>query len=470
MLTESASYENSVIKWQLSIFTKVMHLKLKAHIVTKFPFLEGKKLLIAISGGIDSTVLTHLMQTLNYSIALAHCNFLLRGKESNKDEHFVINLGKKRNLITHTTQFETKKYAQKKGISTQMAARELRYQWFQDLCVKYGYDYILTAHHKDDVLETFLINLIRGTGLNGLTGIPEINNNILRPLLPFTREEILIFATKNKLSWREDKSNSSIKYVRNKIRHKVIPVLKELNPNLLDTFFNTLENLNETKQIVDESIQKLSKKIIKHRDNEIYFNIAEIQKLSNPKAYLYHVLNKYKFTAWNDIIDLLNAQSGKTVFSKTHKLVKHRAGLILSKIEETPLESIHIHKNTKEITKPVKLKFETIDIPLDKKYHQNKIIEAFLTTDTTKVAVDFDKLQFPLTLRNWQKGDSFYPFGLKGKKKLSKFFKDEKLSVLDKEKVWLLCSGNQIVWVVGMRLDDRFKITNKTCKILTITQ
>jgi len=448
---------------------KLMKAELQEHINHKFSFLHDKNLLIAISGGIDSVVLTHLFHRLKFTISLAHCNFSLRGKESNEDEAFVKELGEKLQIHTYSIKFDTEAYAEEKGISTQMAARDLRYDWFQKIAKENNIDYIITGHQKDDVLETFLINLTRGTGLDGLLGIPEIQGNIVRPFLLFSRNEILVYAAKKKIPWREDRTNSSIRYVRNKIRHKVVPVLKELNPNLLDTFYNTLENLKETQQIVKDRIQNIKEKIIQLHKNELHFSIPEIKKLSNPKIYLFELLKEYGFTAWNDVADLTDCQSGKQVFSKTHRLLKDRDVLILSEIlQQEEIEHFEIPKDTSEISIPIALKLETVDIPFDTKNHPNKVLEELVFDDNTTISIDYDKLEFPLILRKWQKGDFFFPIGLNGKKKVSKFFKDEKLSLTDKENVWLLCSKNDIVWVVGKRLDERFKVTKSTSKILKI--
>lgn len=442
---------------------------IREHINQNLSFLKNKKVLIAISGGIDSCVLTHVFCKLKYDISLAHCNFMLRGKESNKDEIFVKELGEKLQVPTYTIQFDTEKFASEKGISTQMAARELRYNWFKQLSKVNNIDYILTAHQKDDILETFLINLTRGTGLDGLTGIPEINGNIVRPMLQFTRNEILIFATKHKLKWREDSSNSSIKYFRNKVRHKVVPFLKELNPNLLETFSNTIDNLKGSQQIVKDRIQDVKGKIVSLQGDNIHFNIEQLKKLSNPKIYLYELLKEYEFTEWDDITNLLDAQSGKQVYSKTHRLLKDRAVLILSEIENvTVSESFEILENTSQITSPIKLSFKKTAIPFDTKNHSNKVFDELFLDDVKTISIDFDKVQFPLTIRKKQKGDYFFPIGLNGKKKVSKFFKDEKLSQIEKENTWLLCSKNEIVWVIGKRLDDRFKVTNSTSTIFKI--
>lgn len=444
--------------------------KLQQHINTNLPFLMDKKLLITISGGIDSVVLTYLLHKLKLNISLAHCNFKLRGKDSFKDAEFVKNLSKKLNIPLFTIEFETSKYAEENKISIQMAARDLRYNWFQKISEEQNFDYILTAHHLDDVLETFLINLTRGTGLNGLIGIPEINENIVRPLLPFSRNDILIYAAKNKLQWREDKSNSSIKYVRNKIRHKVIPVLKELNPNLLNSFENTLNNLRGSQQISQDRIKNVLEKVSEQHENELIFNIKKIKQLNNPKIYLYELLKNYGFTEFEDIEALLIAQSGKQVFSKTHRLLKNRDTLILTKIEKREgVLDFKILENTSKIEEPISLKFNTIDILFDTKNYQNKILEEVIFDNKNSVSLDYDKITFPLTIRKWQKGDYFFPIGLNGKKKISKFFKDEKLSITAKENIWLLLSNNQIIWVIGHRLDERFKVTKTTNKILKIT-
>ncbi|WP_456420416.1 tRNA lysidine(34) synthetase TilS [Lutibacter sp.] len=442
---------------------------LQKHINQNLSFLKDKKLLIAISGGIDSAVLTHLFYQLNFSISLAHCNFMLRGKESKKDEQFVKELGEKLKVPTFTIQFETKKYALENSISTQMAARDLRYNWFQKITQENNIDFILTAHQKDDVIETFIINLTRGTGLDGLTGIPEVNGNIIRPLLPFDRNDILIYATKNKLQWREDQSNSSLKYVRNKIRHKIVPVLKELNPSLLDTFQNTLENLKASQQIVKDCIQNVKKKVITTHNNEMHFNISELKKLSNQKIYLYELLKEYGFTEWDDISGLLDAQSGKFVLSKTHRLLKDRNVLILTNLSNAEESGVfEIKENIAKIKHPLKLKFDKIDIPFDTKNHQNKVLNELIFDDNNTISIDYDKIKFPLTLRKWHKGDYFFPIGLQGKKKISKFFKDEKLSLIDKDNTWLLCSNNNVVWVIGKRLDERFKVSKSTSTILKI--
>ena len=425
------------------------------HIKSQFPFLEKSKFIIAISGGLDSVVLTHLCHKMKLNFALAHCNFNLRRDESDADEDFVLLLAEDLNLEVFIESFETETYAKEQQLSVQMAARELRYNWFNDLVIQLGFDYVLTAHHADDNLETFLINLTRGTGLEGLTGIPEINGNIVRPLLAFSRQELEVYAINNHIKWREDSSNITTKYLRNKIRHDVIPVLKEINPQLLQNFNKTISFLQDSNEIIEDRIVEIQKKVVSIEDEMIRLNIKKIQKLSNPKAYLFQLLKDFNFTEWDDVTALLNAQSGKQVFSETHRLLKDRAYLLLTERDSKSGDSISISEENKHVAAAFgTLFFDEADAIFGKR--------------TEVIFVDKDKLKFPLTLRKWNEGDYFYPFGMKGKKKLSKFLKDEKCSLIEKEQTWVLISGNDMVWVVGKRADDRFKVTENTSQILKI--
>jgi len=429
--------------------------KFKKHISTNFPFLKGKKILVAVSGGIDSVILTDLFVKSEFEIALAHCNFNLRGKESELDEEFVKNFANKINAPFFSIAFDTKKYAKKHKLSTQMAARKLRYDWFKKTREENNLDYISTAHHLDDNLETFLINFTRGTGLNGLTGIPEIKDKIIRPLLPFSRQEIKEYIAKNKIEWREDASNAKLAYQRNKIRHQIVPILKEMNPNLLTTFQNTTNHLKESHNIINDRLNNVSDLVISSEEKcLIKIDIKKLKKLNNIKAYLYELLKKYGFTQWNDVVNLLEAQSGKQLFSETHRLVKDRDSFLLTRLTtENEITRFLIGADQETLT--------TAEFSI-------KITERLKEDYKNQILVDADKLRFPLELRKWKESDYFYPLGMKGKKKISKFFKDEKLSLIAKENTWLLCSKNDIVWVVNKRLDDRFKITNETKKTIQI--
>lgn len=430
--------------------------KLQQHITQNLPFLKESKLLIAISGGVDSVVLVNLCYNLGLDISLAHCNFNLRGNESDDDEQFVIELANKLDIEAFTESFDTEGYAVLNKVSIQMAARELRYFWFDELAQQLAFDYILTAHHADDNLETFLINFSRGTGLDGLTGIPEVNNKFVRPLLPFSRENVIDYAKTNNLQWRVDSSNASTKYLRNKLRHEIIPILKEINPSLLQSYQGTISNLSDTADIVEDYMELfLAEAIDTIEDNKIVFNISAFKKHNNPKAYLFEALKDYGFTQWNDVVNLLNAQSGKYVLSNTHRLIKHGDTLLLSEIETEEIKTITINTFSEVTETP----FGTLSF---------SVVDTIAHNEANTIFVDKALLKLPLTIRKWEVGDVFFPFGMVGKKRVSKYFKDEKLSLLDKESSLLLCSGEDIVWIINRRADNRFRVTENTNEIIKI--
>nr|WP_313810019.1 tRNA lysidine(34) synthetase TilS [Allomuricauda sp.] len=412
-------------------------------------------LLIACSGGLDSVVLAHLCHHLGFDMTLGHCNFKLRDGESDGDQTFVETLSKDLGLGYRTRTFDTQEYAENHRGSIQMAARKLRYQWFLELAQTEEFDYVLTAHHADDALETFIINLSRGTGIDGLTGIPVQNGHIIRPLLPFARREIQEFAEANKLEWREDSSNADTKYLRNKIRKEIIPELKTLHPTFLENFGTTQANLQQQKALGDIYIQKVKSAVFEEKEGRTYIKLSSLQSLQPLEAHLYELFKPYGFTDWKNIQALLAAESGKEIHSKTHRLLKDREHLLLSEHLERDDGNYVIPEGTSTLGDPIALCMETVD----------------QLQDGHKLAiyVDNEKLNYPLILRNWKKGDYFYPFGMQGKKKLSKFFKDEKMDVFSKEDQWLLCSGDDVVWVVGKRADDRFKVDANTRQILKIS-
>ena len=431
--------------------------KFQNHIIQNFDFLIGKRLLLATSGGLDSMIMVDLFHKLSFDIAIAHCNFQLRGIESFEDQKFVQNYADANDIEIFVTQFDTTTFAKDFKLSVQVAARELRYSWFYELLETQKYDYILTAHHADDNLETFIINLIRGTGLQGLTGIPAQNGKIIRPLLTFSRQEFDQYAEEINMQWREDSSNTSDKYLRNKIRHNLVPVLKELNPDFLSSFLKTQSYLHESKTMAEDASILVYQQVAAEKGEEIHFDLVKLKKLPNYKSYLYQWLNEFKFSAWEDIYDLVDGQSGKQVFSEGFRLLKDRDSLILCPInnDEEEIEEYYIFKDQKEINIPLNITF-------------CKVADITLVSNTC-IFVDEDKLYFPLVLRRWKHGDKFQPTGMEGKtKKISKFFKDNKLSLIEKENSWILCSENHIVWIVGFRQDERFKIENRTKKILKI--
>lgn len=428
--------------------------QLKRHLETNFTFIADKKLLLAVSGGVDSVVLLYLFQQLEFDIAVAHCNFSLRAKESDADELFVASLCKKADVPFFSQKFDTKKFANEHKLSIQEAARNLRYAWFDELLANNNLDYILTAHHLDDSVETFLIHFSRGTGLDGLVGIPEQNNTIIRPLLPFSRDEIETFAREKQIVWREDESNASTKYLRNKLRHDVIPILKSLNPNFLQSFQKTLDHLKQSQSLVDDASRIVYRKVVEESPHQKKINLSELLVLDNYQAYLYQWLQPLGFSAWNDIYALVHAQSGKQILATHYRLIKDRNALLLIPIVENNKSFFFIEEAEQEINLPIAMTFSKV--------------EKMEKADEKTIFVNKDSLIFPLLLRKWQEGDYFYPLGMNGKKKVSKFFKDERMSLIEKEETWLLCSDNKIVWIVGKRQDERFKINDKTKELLKI--
>jgi len=418
------------------------------------------KILLTVSGGVDSVVMAHLFAQTKYNFAIAHCNFKLRDEDSDIDEEFVKNLANNLKVELFTKSFNTKAYAKRKNISIQMAARELRYDWFNELVIEKKFDYIATAHHLDDNIETVLINFIRGSGISGLRGILPKNNNIIRPLLFASRKQIENYATARNIIFRYDKSNDSDKYIRNKIRHNILPVLYEINPSFGNTFNNTVDRLKDIEEIYKTGIENQINKVIKH-DDDIVIDIKKLLKLSPAKTFLYEFLTPYGFnyTSAEDIISIINDQSGKTFLSSTHKLIKDRNNLIVQKNNVANDIVGKIEKDDEYILFPVKLKIAV----------EEKVPGYNLITPKTIGLFDFNKIKFPLTIRKWKQGDSFYPFGMVNKKKVSDFFINEKFSILDKEKTYLLCSEDKILWIIGHRTDNRFKVNASTKKVLKIT-
>ena len=428
----------------------------KKHIRSEFPELLETKFLLACSGGLDSVVLAHLFNEGEMDFALAHCNFRLRGEESNADEQFVSKLAKTMKKAFFVTHFDTVGHVNQHKVSVQMAARTMRYTWFDTILKENNISKLVTAHHGDDDLETFLINLSRGTGIDGLTGIPSKTDKLYRPLLKFSREQLADYAKSNNLNWREDKSNMDTKYLRNKIRLEIIPTLKELHPTFVENFKNTLGFLNQTSQLANQHIEKTKEKLFVHDDNHIKVSIKELKNLEPLSAYLYGLLREFGFTEWNNVADLIEGMSGKQLLSDSHILLKDREFLILSerKTEDLIGEGFLVEKGQETIEAPLRMKFSDV--------------ESRDNNTSTIIYVAKNALKYPLTIRKWNKGDYFYPLGFQGKKKLSKYFKDEKVDVISKHEQWLLCSDNDIVWVIGRRADERFKVQNDTNEILKI--
>ena len=428
------------------------------HLKHHFPELYHQKILLAVSGGLDSMVLVDLCLKSSLNISIAHCNFKLRAEESDAEERFVVDFAKNHNLTVFSEQFDTNKFVENSKLSVQMAARQLRYDFFEQLRTQHHFDTLLTAHHADDNLETFFINLNRGSGIDGLVGIPEKNKHIIRPLLPFSRAQILIYAKANAVKWCTDSSNADVKYQRNHLRHELIPVLKTVFPSFIDGLSSTQAHLKASQNLLQNHLKDVEKKIIESSNSEeVHYSIVELKKLQPLRAYLYPLFHQFGFTDYDELFNLVNAQSGKQIHSETHTILKNRTSLILTK-----------KKSNERFYMIIEDKNAFINLDQFGLALQLQSGSVLKQSSQQTIFLDLDKIQFPLVLRSWSEGDFFHPSGMSGKKKLSKYFKDEKLSLIQKAKVLLLCSNEAIVWVVGMRSDARFLATSKSKNILKI--
>ena len=421
---------------------------------------ETDNILLAVSGGIDSMVMANLFVKTDNTIGIAHCNFQLRGVESDNDEKFVREFAKKSNTLFYVENFDTKKYAEENKVSIQMAARDLRYEWFEKIRVTEGFDYIALAHNKNDILETVLLNIARRTGLKGMTGIKKKSGYIIRPLLSATRSEIAQYANNNDLSYREDSSNAKIKYKRNKIRHQIIPEFEELNPDFIDSFSQTINQVEEAYEIFENMVNKKKELTVTEIGDKTLIDIYKLRNLSNKSTYLYEFLRPYHFSSQiiPDIIESLEGISGKQFLSSTHRLLKDRNHLIITLLNKDTTKKYYIDKEIKELTQPIRLFLRKFSSKPNLKIPHSPDI----------AWIDASGLEYPLILRKWKAGDYFYPLGMQDSKKLSDFFIDEKLSLIEKENSWILTSGDKIVWVLGKRIDNRFRIGKETNKILEI--
>ena len=413
------------------------------HIKKELSFLNKSKLLVCVSGGVDSMVLINLLKKLNYDVSIAHCNFNLRNDESDLDEEFVKNYAFSNSIPFFSKSFVT----QLRKHSMQMAARNLRYKWFYNILKTEKLDYIITAHHLDDSLETFILNLSRASGIEGLTGIKQLNDVIARPLLVFSKNEILNYAKANSIKWREDSTNKKNNYQRNQIRNEIIPLLKKLHPNFLDQSKKTMTFLKESNLIIDNYIQNIKNENFTLKDDEIIISKDFIKSNSN---IIFHLFKEYNFKHSDQILELCNSLSGKIIESNTHVLLSNRSNLIVrEKINR--IDQI-FEVGIKGLLSPIEMNIEVGEFK----------------TEFNKKSIYLSKkeIDFPLCLRKWKKGDVFFPFGMKGKKTVSKYYKDEKMSFFDKQNQWLLCNNDEIVWVVGKRPDRRFfKDNNASLKI-----
>lgn len=425
-------------------------------------FSPQHKILLAVSGGKDSVLMAHLFNDAGIKFGIAHCNFGLRGAESQRDEHFVRTLAAVMDVPFHVTHFETKSYAAENHISTQMAARDLRYQWFEETRVSYAYDRIGVAHHQDDAIETVLLNLVRGTGIAGLHGILPQRGHLIRPLLFLSRKAINALIKAHAIEFVEDSSNLSSTYARNKVRLEVIPRLKEINPNLEHTFEQNIQRFTATEMVLQQVVSALRLSICVEEQYGIYIALEKIAALNPQRLLLFELLRPYQFAeaVVDDLLDSLAKQSGTSFYSPTHRITINREQLLIS-----PIVTAGIHQNKMIHRQDSQVELDKMTIVIS--YPD----QVFFEREAAKAFIDADKLIFPMVIREWQDGDRFMPLGMKNYKKLSDFFIDQKIPLPQKSEIPILINGNgDVVWIVGLRQDNRYKVTATTKKVVIFEQ
>jgi tRNA(Ile)-lysidine synthase len=433
------------------------------NVLKKFQVSQKDRLLLAVSGGMDSVVLATLSSMAGLDFGIAHANFQLRGEESTRDEEFVRNLAIQLGKPFVTKKFDTIRFAEKEKESIQMAARNLRYAWFNTLLGSNQghYQYLVTAHHLEDNIETLLMHFFRGTGIIGLTGIPEKNEKIIRPLLCVSKESIIDFAVSQSLNWVEDSSNAKDNYTRNYFRNQLIPSAARVFPDLKHNLKNNLQRFSEAAILYQQAILQHKKKLLKAVGTEFHIPILLLKKSIPIRTVLYEIIKDFHFTPaqTDDVIRLMDGSNGKYISSTTSRVIKNRSWLIIAPLEHAAVSHIIIDENRTDIDFPDgTLRIKKIARPdFDSRFG-----------DLNTAYLDEDKIRFPLILRKWKTGDYFYPLGMKKKKKLTRFFIDQKLSKTAKEKIWILVMDSQIIWVVGQRIDNRFCIQASTSRILQI--
>ena len=432
------------------------------------------RLLIAVSGGVDSAVLTELCKRAGYDFMIAHGNFQLRGEESERDEQFVKSLGEKYKVEVFIKKFDTGNYALANKMGIQEAARELRYAWFRELLQTPNpklqtpnpnpqpATLILTAHHLNDNIETQLMNFFKGTGIKGLRGILPRQDKLVRPLLFAKKEELTAFAAFNNLKFVEDSSNITDRYTRNYFRNQLIPVLQNVFPKAEENLANNLQRFREIELLYLQAIALHKSKLLEQKGNEIHIPVLKLNKLQPLSTIVYEIIRDFNFTTHqvDEVIGLLKSETGKYIPSATHRIIRNRNWLIISPLETSAAENILIEENESSINFPNgQLRIKKLSLTPNSQPQ----------TSNLTVQLDESLIKFPLLFRKWKKGDYFYPLGMKKKKKLSRFFIDQKLSLTQKERTWVLETDKKIVWVAGLRIDERFKITEQTRSLLQLS-
>lgn len=414
-----------------------------------------KRYLVALSGGADSTVTATFFHEAGLDFALAHCNFHLRGADSDRDMHFVEKLAEQWKVRLYLREFDTLEIQKDSGKSVEMVARELRYAWFDELLP--DFDYLVTAHQRNDAAETVLLNLTRGTGLKGLCGIPSVNGKIIRPMLPFTAQKIREYADTHHIDYVVDNTNDDTQIARNRVRHSVIPQLESLNPHFLETNARSREILQRQYSYYQKHIENDLQKIVTVDDECLRVNRILLYNHENAELLLYELLTRFGFAT--NVCETLagngNLQPGKQFFSESHILLVDREFLIIKPKSEKENDVINI-----EFLDDLKHHFEIEEF----EYQKDMVFEK----NPNILYIPKEKLTFPMQIRPWQAGDSFFPLGAKGRQKLSDYFTDHKIDRFAKERIRLLCINDQIVWIIGWRSDERFKLTPQTEKYYRI--
>ena len=419
---------------------------------------DGATVIVGFSGGADSVALLVLQHRLGYRCVAAHCNFHLRGSESDRDEAFAESFARELGIVFEKTDFDTKAFAAENKLSIEMAARELRYQWFEALRLKHNAEAIVVAHHRDDNVETVLLNLIRGCGIKGLTGMSPLNGKVARPLLAVSRCEIEAFLAGENTPFVTDSTNTDTVYQRNAIRHELLPLLEKYNPSVRDALLRATAHLGEVEKVYAHALRE-QRAVVMPAEGAI--DIALLEQQPSPQALLYDILSDYNFTpaVIDSVARSLSSASGKVFFSPSHRVVKDRSRLLISPIDEAREAHYLIDESLTTGHLPLKLRIEKAP------YMGQPLVLA----SANEALFDYDKLSFPLELRRWERGDFFIPFGMKGRQKLSDYFNDHKFSLPEKENTWLLCSAGEVVWIMGHRADNRYRVAKNTENLLHIT-